>query len=55
MDTSSIPKEFEWQTKDKDVKNLVMTVTSPMVFVFNGEGSAYIQLVHSAGEFGVTR
>jgi len=52
MDTASILKEFEWQTKDKNVKNLVMVVTSHVVFAFNKTGSPYIQLVHSAAQFG---
>ena len=50
---SSILKEFEWQNKgNSDNKDLVIAVTSPMVFVFNKEESAFIQLVHSVGKFG---
>ena len=51
MDTASILREIEGQTKDKNVKNLVMVVTSPVVSAFNKTGSPYIQLVHSAGQF----
>ena len=55
METSSILKKFEWQTKDRGVKNQVMTVTSHVVFTFNKTGSAYIQPVYSAGQLGGTR
>ena len=53
MDTSSIFKKFEWQNKgNTNIKDLVIAVTSPMVFAFNEAGSPFIKLVHPAGKFG---
>ena len=53
IDTFSIITEFEWQDKGStNIKDLVIAVASLMVFVFNKAGSAFIQLVHSAEQFG---
>ena len=52
MDRASILKEFEWKQKgNSDIKDLVITQTSHMVFVFMKVGSFFIQLVHSVGKF----
>ena len=54
MDMASILEEFEWQQKDNsDIRDSVITQTSPMFFVFTNVGSPFIQLVHLVGKFGV--
>ena len=54
MDANAIVKEFDWQTKAQKVKEIIMLITTPVVFVWNKARSAYIQLVHSAAQFGGT-
>ena len=53
MDMASILKKFEWQQKgNSDIKDSVITQTSPMVFAFMKVGRPFIQLVHSVDKFG---
>ena len=39
------------ETYRGNIKEIVMMVTTPMVFVWNKAGSQYIQFVHSAAKF----
>ena len=48
MDAAAIIKEFDWHTKFLKVKKTIMPLITLVVFMWNKEGSPYIQLVHSA-------